>query len=128
MQVAEEFDYRNAKSILECVDHVTFDEFTATLNDDSLRLRLGAPAGRQQDLSKQLQKIFEDRGWEKEKSLFSLPELRYDLFKGHIPVEIEIGHERLVYADFFKFLADYSAMKIPAGIIVAAASPRDGHT
>ena len=60
--------------------------------------------------------------------MFSLPDLRYDLLKGDVPVEIEIGHERLVYAVFFKFLADYSKNKIPAGIMFVAETPEDfGH-
>ena len=54
--------------------------------------------------------------------------MRYDLLKSDVPIEIEIGHERLVYAVFFKFLADYSQRKIPAGVMVVTQNPKDfGH-
>lgn len=128
MRVVNEYDYRNAKAILQTLDKPNLDDLTTTLNDPGLKLRLGAPEGKQQNLSRQVQDIFGKKGWEVEKPLFSLPDLRYDLFKGQVPVEIEIGHERLVYAVFFKFLADYSARKIPAGVMVVTDSPRDfGH-
>ncbi len=129
MKVSQEYDYRNAKGILHTVDKAGLDELIGTLNDPSLKLRLGAPEGKQQDLSRQVQEFFRKLGWVVEKPLFSLPDLRYDLYKGQIPVEIEIGHERLVYAVFFKFLADYSARKIPAGVMVVTSNPKDfGHT
>ena len=50
------------------------------------------------------------------------------MVKENVPIEIEIGHQRLVYADFFKFLIDYSNGHIPAGIIVATENPESfGH-
>jgi hypothetical protein len=129
LKVTEEYDYRNAKGILQPVDRENLDELTSALDDPGFRLRIGAPAGKQQDLSRQVQEAFHKKGWVLEKPLFSLPDLRYDLYKGQIPVEIEIGHERLVYAVFFKFLADYSARKIPAGVMVVTSNPKDfGHT
>lgn len=128
MRIVKEYDYRNAKSILQHEDPTALRELLTTLNNPRLRLRLGAPRGGQQNISRQLQKIFFLRGWQKEKVHLTLPELRYDLFKGKIPVEIEIGHQRLVYADFFKFLIDYSAARIPAGVMIVTANPRDfGH-
>jgi hypothetical protein len=100
----------------------------STLNDPGVKLRLGAQPGKIQNLSRQLQEIFASKGWKIEKSLYTLPDLRYDLVKGEVPVEIEIGHERLVYAVFFKFLADYSARRIPAGVMVVTANPLEfGH-
>jgi len=129
LRITQEFDYRNAKGILQTVDKQSLDELTSTLNDPSIKLRLGAPEGKQQDISRQVQEIFRRKRWTLEKPLFSLPDLRYDLYKGQIPVEIEIGHERLVYAVFFKFLADYSAREIPAGVMVVTSNPKDfGHT
>ena len=129
MKVVEVFDYRNAKSILESVDKTTLSELESVANDPAMTLRLGRGSKKQQDLSRQLQEMFVQRSWKKEVSLFTIPELRYDLFKGKIPVEIEIGHERLVYAVFFKFLADYSARKIEAGVLIATSNPRDfGHS
>ena len=123
------YDYRNAKSILESVDRANLDELIAVLNDPSIKLRLGAQPGKLQDISRQLQDILASRGWGRENPLYTLPDLRYDLVKGEIPVEIEIGHERLVYAVFFKFLADYSARKIPAGVMIVTASALEfGHS
>lgn len=99
------------------------------LNAAELRLRLGVGQGKLQNLSRQIQLHFQARGWEIEKPLFTLPELRYDAVKEDVPVEIEIGHERLVYAVFFKFLADFSRQKIPAGVMVVSENPKDfGHT
>ena len=129
MRLTDSYDYRNARGILRTVDKQSLDELTSTLNDPSIKLHLGAPEGKQQNLSRQVQEVFRKKGWALEKPLFSLPDLRYDLYKGQIPVEIEIGHERLVYAVFFKFLADYSARKIPAGVMVVTSNPKDfGHT
>lgn len=117
------------KGVLQTVDKSNLDELIETLNDPGLKLRLGAPEGKQQDLSRQVQEVFRKKGWNVEKPLFSLPDLRYDLHKGQVPVEIEIGHERLVYAVFFKFLADYSARRIPAGVMVVTANPKEfGHS
>ena len=75
------------------------------------------------DFSVQIQDFFIKRGWQKEASVFSASELKYDLLKKNIPIEIEIGHERLVYAVFFKYLLDYSKKKIPAGILVVTGNP-----
>ena len=128
MKVVGECDYLNAKCILEHEDPKPLHELYSTLNNSNLKLRLGAPKARKQNLSRQLQQIFVARGWQKERTHLTLPELRYDLFKGKTPVEIEIGHQRLVYADFFKFLVDYSNQRIPAAVMIAAADPLDfGH-
>lgn len=129
MRIGEIYDYRNARSILESVDHEDIQQLMSILSDSTIKLRLGAQPGKQQDISRQLQDVLARHGWETEKPLYTLPDLRYDLVKGEVPVEIEIGHERLVYAVFFKFLSDYSARKIPAGVMVVTAVPKEfGHT
>ncbi|NIQ04697.1 MAG: hypothetical protein GWO20_02885, partial [Candidatus Korarchaeota archaeon] len=98
------------------------------LNDEKEPLVLEARKGGQRLLSRQVQKLFVEAGWVKERPHFSIPDLRYDLVKDNVPVEIEIGHERLVYADFFKFLVDYSNGYIPAGVIIATENPESfGH-
>lgn len=128
MHVVGEYSYRNAKGILADRRGKTVGELYSLLNDDGFRLRLGAEAGKKQDLSKQIQRHFAQRGWKQEVPTFTLTELRYDLVKEDVPIEVEIGHERLVYADFFKFLADYSQRKIPAGVMVVTENPMDfGH-
>lgn len=129
MRIGEIYDYRNARSVLESVDRSNIEELMSVLDDQTIKLRLGAQPGKSQNISRQLQDILARKGWKTEKPLYTLPDLRYDLVKGEVPVEIEIGHERLVYAVFFKFLADYSARKIPAGVIVVTANPKAfGHT
>lgn len=50
--------------------------------------------------------------------------MRYDLYDGRMPIEIELGHERLVYPDVFEFLADDSAGHIPAGAMIITYTPR----
>lgn len=113
---------------MESTDGDNLKELEGILNDESIKLRLGKGTGKQQDLSSQVQDLFVNKGWKREVKLFTIPELRYDLFKGGMPVEIEIGHQRLVYAVFFKFLAEYSARKINAGVLVVTSNPDDfGH-
>ena len=130
MQVVREneFDYRNAKEILEELEPKLLKEIYDILDNKNFKLNLKKTGGERQ-LSKPIQDEFVKRGWEKEVQPKALSDLRYDLMKNNIPIEIEIGHERLVYADFFKFLADYSKEQIPCGIIVVTNNPRDfGHT
>jgi len=129
MRILGEYDYRNAKGILESRRSEVLAEIYQLLSTEDFRLRLGAAAGKLQNLSRQLQQYFEGHGWQLEQPLFTLPDLRYDLVKQDVPVEIEIGHERLVYAVFFKFLADYSLHRIPAGVMLVAGNPKDfGHS
>lgn len=124
-----EYDYRNAKEILNEVAPELLKELYSVLNRRNFKLDLEAK-GKGRDLSRQIQdEIVKMRGWEKEVKSPTVSDLRYDLMKANIPVEIEIGHERLVYADFFKFLADYSKQKIPCGVIVVTNNPKEfGHT
>ncbi len=128
MRIPGEFDYRNARGILRSQRELVLTEILSLLNDVNFHLRLGAAPGKMQDLSNQIQKHFVSHGWQKERDVFTLPDLRYDLVKEDVPIEIEIGHARLVYADFLKFLVDYSQEKIPAGVMVVAENPKEfGH-
>ena len=64
----------------------------------------------------------------KEAPSFTIPEMRYDLLKVNIPIEIEIGHQRLVFPDFFEFMADFSKEKIPGAVVVVTGDPKQfGH-
>ena|SRR2546425_2672323 len=129
VRLLEEYDYRNARGILESRREEILAEILRLLRDETYRLKLGASAGKLQNLSHQLQTYFGSFGWTLEAPLFTLPELRYDLLKQDVPIEIEIGHERLVYAVFFKFLADYSHHKIPAGVMIVTGNPKEfGHS
>lgn len=123
MRISDSFDYRNARAILEHEYPILVSEIDNTLKDPNRHLIVGAstPSG-QQDLSRQIQSFFPS-GWQAEQPTFSLPDLRYDLLKVKVPIEIEVSHQRLVYADFFKFLVDYSNREIPAGVMVTASDP-----
>ena len=105
------------------------NEIFSILNDESNSLTLDSRGRSQRNLSRQIKEFFIRAGWQDEVSHFTVHDLRYDLVKENVPIEIEIGHQRLVYADFFKFLIDYSNDHIPAGIIVATENPESfGHT
>jgi hypothetical protein len=129
MKVVRIFDYRNALNILKGHKPYITDEIFTILNDPSNSLTLTIKEGSERKISSQIQKFFEDKGWLKEQATFSIPKLKYDLLKENVPIEIEIGHERLVYAVFFKFLSDYSNDKIPAGVMIVVDNPLDfGHS
>lgn len=125
----ETHDYRHAYSILKSERENLLNEVFSILNDESSSLTLETQRGTQRNLSRQIKRFFIRAGWQDEASHFTVHDLRYDLVKDNVPIEIEIGHERLVYADFFKFLIDYSNGQIPAGIIVATENPESfGHS
>lgn len=123
MNVIDEFDYRNAKAILQSVAPNTLREIYDILSSDSNVLDL-EPKGKQRELSKQIKRWFIDAGWAEEQPSFAASGMMYDLLKENIPVEIEIGHERLVFPDFFEFLADYSNGFIPAGVLIVTGTPQ----
>jgi len=128
MKVVSEFSYRNAREILEKKYPEILEEIHDILNDPNNQIDLET-TGSQRRLSAQVQKCFTDKAWEKEKPAFSIEDLRYDLLKHNIPIEIDIGHQRLVYANFFEFMADYSKEYIPLGIMIVTGDPNKfGHT
>src|SRR3989338_7077016 len=127
MKIVDEFNYRNAKEILAKAYPQILEEIYSILNDEKHVIDLSITVS-QRKLSRQIQGWFANSGWKMEQSCFSIASLKYDLLKGNIPIEIEIGHKRLVYADFFEFMADYSKCHIPLGImIVAGDSKKFGH-
>ncbi len=130
MKVTNEFDYRNAKNIIEKINPKVLEEIYSIVNNPENKVELDIGENKQRNLSKPIQEMFVKlEGWEQEHSVFMLPYLKYDLVKQDIPIEIELGHERLVYADFFKFLADFSNQKIPAAIMIVTNDPKKfGHT
>ncbi len=128
MKVVGEFSYRSAREILERKHPEILKEIYEILNEPNNEINLET-TGSQRRLSAQVQEWFIDKGWEKEKPTFTIEDLRYDLLKDHVPIEIEIGHQRLVYADFFEFMADYSKEQILLGVmIVTGDSEKFGHT
>ena len=128
MITSEEFDYRTAAAVLGASAPGILDEIRAILADPARELNF-VLQGKQRNLSAQVQEWFAHRGWEKESPSLAIPDMRYDLVKGRIPMEIELGHQRLVFPDFFKFMANYSRGMIPAAVVVVTGEPtRFGHT
>ena len=128
MKVVGEFNYRHAREILERKNPNILKEVISILNNSNNKLNL-IKTGSQRNLSSQVQEWFVEKGWQKEQSAFSIESLKYDLIKEGIPIEIEIGHQRLVYADFFEFMADYSKRHIPLGVMIVTGDPNKfGHT
>ncbi len=127
MKVVGEFDYRNAGAILNSIHKGLVEEVVSILSTPTSDIFLAMESGPRK-LSAQIARYFIPHGWLPERPVFTLPDLRYDLLKVNVPLEIEVGHQRLVYADFFKFLADYSQRMVPAGIMVVTGSPESyGH-
>ena len=128
MKIVDEYSYRNGKEILQKKEPALAKEIINILKNKNNKLNLSKRSG-QSLLSSQIPGWFEKSGWVKEAPCFSISDLRYDLLKKDIPIEIEIGHQRLVYADFFEFMADYSKRKIPMAVMIVAGNPSNfGHT
>lgn len=124
MILAGEYDYRNAKAILQATSPQILAEIYTTLQDPAKTLNLSSSESSQRQLSSQLQSWFVAKGWKDEQPAFSVPGMQYDLLKDRVPIEIEIGHERLVFPDFFEFLADYSNGHINAAIMIVTGNPK----
>jgi hypothetical protein len=99
----DEYDYRNAKAVLHHLVPDILDEIYGILTDPENQIDLTSK-GAQRSLSKQVQKWFIVRGWKSEVPSFAIPDMRYDLVKADIPIEIELGHQRLVFPDFLSSL------------------------
>lgn len=121
MIVHEPFSYRSAQAIIASHAPSLIDEIVETLTSNSLTLTKGE-GKKQRDLSAQIASWFDDT-WLKERASDAIKSMKYDLWKSGIPAEIEIGHQRLVFPDFFKYLADYSKGHIPAGIMIVTNTP-----
>jgi len=104
MKVVGEFDYRNAKAVLEAIRPHLISQIVSILNSRATTVDLSVTSG-PRDLSRQLAEYFIPHGWLSEQTVFTLPD------------------QRLVYADFFKFLADYSQDRIPAGTMIVTGTP-----
>ena len=131
MKVISEFNYRNAREIIQHINPSLLDEIYNILNNDKNRLDLSEKENKKQrDSSKQIKQFFLERGWKEEQNCKAITEMKYDLVKDeNFPIEIEVGHMRLVYADFFEFLADYSNGNIKAAIMIVCNDPlKFGHT
>jgi hypothetical protein len=120
--VGEPYDYRSAQAVICAHSPSLIDEIRTILTANSLELSK-AVEKKQRNLSTQIGSWFDD-SWTRERPSDAIQTMKYDLWKSGIPVEIEIGHQRLVFPDFFKFLADYSKGHIPASIMIVTNSPQ----
>jgi hypothetical protein len=101
MRLADEFNYRNAKAILQATTPRCLEDIYSILGNPNNTLDL-ARGEKQQYLSTQMKRWFVSAGWKEEQPAYSVPGMHYDLLKDRTPIEIEIGHERLVFPDFFR--------------------------
>jgi len=115
MRIVEEFNYRNAEAVINAADTTLLPRLRGILTATTNEVNLAADSG-PRSLSSQVQQWFRAAGWQHEVPSVAVPGMRYDLYDGRVPIEIELGHERLVYPDFFEFLADYSAGTSPPGL------------
>lgn len=122
MRVVREFDYRNAISVIEGTSPGLIDRIRSIVSSPAASLNLAA-TGKQRSLSAQVQSWFVAEGWKAEVPTKAVPSMRYDLHDGDIPIEIELGHERLVYPDLFEFMADHAQQYIPAAIMIVTHTP-----
>lgn len=128
MIITDEMDYRNAKAVLRSVAPDTLDEIYEILTSSAHEIELSEKEGKQRTLSKQVQNWFVSRGWNAEVPSCAVPDMRYDLVKDDVVIEIELGHQRLVFADFFEFMADFSKQFIPAAVMIVTGDPNKfGH-
>src|SRR5262245_50992905 len=95
MKISKEFDYRNASAVLEASAPGIVAEIRSILINEVHILDF-ALKGKQRDLSVQVQDWFVQYDWQKERRTFAIPEMKYDLLKGNVPIDVELGHQRLV--------------------------------
>lgn len=122
MRIVREFDYRNASAVIESVSPGTVEKIRSILTSPASTLNLSS-SEKQRSLSSQVKKWFVALGWKGEVPAIAVPGMRYDLHDGRIPIEIELGHERLVYPDFFEFMADHAQQHIPAAVMIVTHTP-----
>jgi Restriction endonuclease BglII len=128
MQIGAELSYRYAKEILQAVAPEELHDIQSVLSDP--RNILNANKARtQRDYSAQIKSWFlSQKNWKAEQPCKAVPGMKYDLQKGVVALEIEIGHQRLVFPDFFEFAADHAKQNIAAGVLIVTHDPMQfGH-
>ncbi len=128
MRIGAEFSYRYAKEILHAVAPEELNDIECVLNDSSNVLNADK-AKTQRDYSAQIKTWFvSQKNWKAEQACKAVPGMKYDLQKGLVALEIEIGHQRLVFPDFFEFAADHAKQNIAAGVLIVTHDPMQfGH-
>jgi Restriction endonuclease BglII len=123
MQIGAEYSYRYAKEILQAVASEELQDIQCVLNDPRNVLNADK-AKSQRDYSAQIKNWFvSQKQWKSEQRCKAVPGMKYDLQKGLVSVEVEIGHQRLVFPDFFEFAADHAKQNIAAGVLIVTHEP-----
>lgn len=128
MQIGAEFSYRYAKEILQAMAPKELRDIQSVLNNPRNVLNT-TNAKTQRDYSAQIKDWFvSQKKWKAEQPCKAVPGMKYDLQKGLVSLEIEIGHQRLVFPDFFEFAADHAKQNIAAGVLIVTCDPMQfGH-
>lgn len=125
VDIVGETSFRNGREIIKQAKPEGYGTITRLLDGGVFSIDIESPEEGQRSISSQVTKRFEQEGWETEVGVRNMDGPKYDLYRNEVPIEVELGHKRMVYADFFKFLADYSERSIPAGVMVVTENSED---
>lgn len=125
VDILDETSFRSGREIIKQAKPEEYGTVTRLLDNAEFDIDTESPDEGQRDISGQVTSQFEAEGWETEVKVENMDGPKYDLFRNDVPIEVELGHRRMVYADFFKFLADYSERSIPAGVMVVTENADD---
>lgn len=123
--ILNETSYRGGREIIKQSKPEEYGVIKRLLDGGSFSIDIESPEEGQRSISSQVAEQFAAEGWETEVTVDNMGRTKYDLYRNEVPIEIELGHRRMVYADFFKFLADYSERNILAGVMVTAENAED---
>lgn len=125
VDIVGETSFRNGREIIKQAKPEEYGTITRLLNGGVFSIDIEAPEEGQRSISSQVTEHFVAEGWESEVDVQNMDGTKYDLYRNDVPIEVELGHKRMVYADFFKFLADYSERSIPAGVMIVTENSED---
>lgn len=125
VEILGETNFRNGREIIKQVKPEEYGTITRLLRGDMFKIDTESPDEGQRKISDQVTSQFKAEGWRTEVRVTNMDGPKYDLYRNDVPIEVELGHKRMVYADFFKFLADYSERSIPAGVMIVTENSED---
>lgn len=125
VEILGETSYRGGREIIKQSKPEEYGTLQRILNGNKFSINTESPESGQRDISGQVQREFITEGWKSEVQVQNMDGPKYDLYRNEVPIEVELGHRRMVYADFFKFLADYSERDIRAGVMIVTENAED---
>jgi hypothetical protein len=125
VDIVDETSFRSGREIIKQSRPEEYGTITRLLTGNKFDIDTQSPEEGQRDISGQVTEQFESNGWKTEVRVKNMSGPKYDLYRNDVPIEVELGHKRMVYADFFKFLADYSERNIPAGVMIVTENAED---